>query len=601
MEEERKKKGTNNRNEKVFCMFRKFRMLCVRTCAVVGSFGKAKGHNHRSSRTCTVMGLLGKVKECNHRSSRICTAAGLLLTAFLLTGCTMPWQKTDDLVGLWVMKREVNTAGGEVNTVTVRLTLTESGGYMLCSQDYPIDAEADKVLLGYEVQKGKWRAKKGLLYLETEEEEACLTYKVDEVKLILGLPEESEAEEIFPGIPPYATFYRIVKDKSLQYLPAFVELEWDVPLDTGEPPEDDGEGEQGNPEGDSKGKNNKDGSGSQGDQDGNGKAQENRDGNSPEQRGGKEGEPDTEAAGEQEEDGPENKNRDYQVYSRDDWAISNYENPKNPKDATKNDVVFFGMYEQDGDESNGTEAIPWFVLENEGDALRLLSVYVLEKRPYYEEKTGLNSWDSSDLRTWLNGDFYHTAFDEKERESLILTHLTPDCSTGARWAGGDTDDNVWILSGADLETYFGLPVSMKTNPWYTKQFPNNPRLPADAKLGPVDQDEGAYPMYCNELDGRILASPTDTLKAQYADKPADLMFMQRRADQMLRMLDTIYDMTYAVGSTTYHLRTPMAALLEDEEKDNNAYVDAMGAPRLHLHYHSVTTLSGVRPVIRLKI
>jgi tetratricopeptide (TPR) repeat protein len=47
--------------------------------------------------------------------------------------------------------------------------------------------------------------------------------------------------------------------------------------------------------------------------------------------------------------------------------------------ASIGDTVFFGVYEQDGNEENGLEPIKWIVLAKNGDYTLLLSEYILEK------------------------------------------------------------------------------------------------------------------------------------------------------------------------------------------------------------------------------
>lgn len=60
----------------------------------------------------------------------------------------------------------------------------------------------------------------------------------------------------------------------------------------------------------------------------------------------------------------------------------------------KGDIVAFGRYEQDNDESNGPEPIEWTVINVEKDAVTLLSRYVIEMRPW----RGLNHWLAEEFR-----------------------------------------------------------------------------------------------------------------------------------------------------------------------------------------------------------
>ncbi len=118
----------------------------------------------------------------------------------------------------------------------------------------------------------------------------------------------------------------------------------------------------------------------------------------------------------------------------------------------KGQVIEFGNYEQDGDESNGKEAIEWEVLsvdESNGKAL-LLSKYCLESRPYNDEY-GDVTWETCFLRKWLNDDFYNEAFERADKEVILSTRIkNNDNSEYGTSGGNDTDDKIFLLSESDL-------------------------------------------------------------------------------------------------------------------------------------------------------
>lgn len=78
--------------------------------------------------------------------------------------------------------------------------------------------------------------------------------------------------------------------------------------------------------------------------------------------------------------------------------------------AAKGDVINFGSFEQDGNEANGPEPIQWIVLERFDDRLLVLSADVLEARQYNHVPFQDVTWADSDLRAWMNGDFFASAF-----------------------------------------------------------------------------------------------------------------------------------------------------------------------------------------------
>ena len=55
----------------------------------------------------------------------------------------------------------------------------------------------------------------------------------------------------------------------------------------------------------------------------------------------------------------------------------------NVADAKPGDIVIFGSYEQDNDESNGTEDIEWLVLAREDNKALLISKYALDVQPLF--------------------------------------------------------------------------------------------------------------------------------------------------------------------------------------------------------------------------
>ena len=116
-------------------------------------------------------------------------------------------------------------------------------------------------------------------------------------------------------------------------------------------------------------------------------------------------------------------------------------------------TIEFGNYPQDKD---GTEKpIEWIVMKNEGNQVLLLSKYVLDAKPYNNEEWGDVTWETSDIRQWLNNEFYTTAFNKAEK-AKIQTSLTKneDNSKYGTSGGNDTEDKVFLLSEKEAETLF---------------------------------------------------------------------------------------------------------------------------------------------------
>ena len=115
------------------------------------------------------------------------------------------------------------------------------------------------------------------------------------------------------------------------------------------------------------------------------------------------------------------------------------------------ETIEFGNYPQ---EEDGTEKpIEWIVMKNEGNQVLLLSKYVLDAKPY-DEWEGV-TWQTSDIRQWLNNEFYTTAFNKSEKAKIQTSLIkNEDNSEHGTSGGNDTEDKVFLLSEKEAETLF---------------------------------------------------------------------------------------------------------------------------------------------------
>ena len=115
-------------------------------------------------------------------------------------------------------------------------------------------------------------------------------------------------------------------------------------------------------------------------------------------------------------------------------------------------TIEFGNYPQDKD---GTEKpIEWIVMKKEGNQVLLLSKYVLDAKPYNKELEDV-TWETSDIRQWLNNEFYTTAFNKAEKAKIQTSLIkNEDNSKYGTNGGNDTGDKVFLLSEKETETLF---------------------------------------------------------------------------------------------------------------------------------------------------
>jgi hypothetical protein len=97
----------------------------------------------------------------------------------------------------------------------------------------------------------------------------------------------------------------------------------------------------------------------------------------------------------------------------------------------------------------------WIILDvQEGKALIIVET-IFEQQRRYNDGGGRETWETSSIRDYLNGDFYNS-FSDSDRvriaETLILNNDNPWYGTDG---GRDTTDMVFLLSLEEVVKYFG--------------------------------------------------------------------------------------------------------------------------------------------------
>lgn len=112
------------------------------------------------------------------------------------------------------------------------------------------------------------------------------------------------------------------------------------------------------------------------------------------------------------------------------------------------DEVVFGSY-------NGKKLI-WNVVYTEDGLYLLVLKGNLDIIRYSRTTQGedANEWSNCDLRTWLNGAFYNSAFDDNAKSAIVTCDLYNSYREGSNKSGGkDTQDRVFILSYAECKKF----------------------------------------------------------------------------------------------------------------------------------------------------
>jgi len=110
----------------------------------------------------------------------------------------------------------------------------------------------------------------------------------------------------------------------------------------------------------------------------------------------------------------------------------------------------------------------WRILERQSGRMLVISEDILEERAYHNSSTNV-TWADSDMRAYLNGEFYNS-FSASDRAKIIqVTNKNSDNQWFETLGGVDTNDYIFLLSLEEVVKYFGnsgrLDSGSYGNPW----------------------------------------------------------------------------------------------------------------------------------------
>ena len=118
------------------------------------------------------------------------------------------------------------------------------------------------------------------------------------------------------------------------------------------------------------------------------------------------------------------------------------------------DYISFGRYEQNNVIEDGREDISWLVLAKEDNKILIISEYALDRKNYHDTDEDV-TWETCDLRKWLNKDFLEEAFTESEQKRIAETSLeNKENSTYKTDGGNATVDRIFAFSEEECYIYF---------------------------------------------------------------------------------------------------------------------------------------------------
>lgn len=123
------------------------------------------------------------------------------------------------------------------------------------------------------------------------------------------------------------------------------------------------------------------------------------------------------------------------------FGVVSYLNRETPLNELEiGDTFHYGSYNED--------SISWLVLAQEGDRSLVISEHAIDLMEYNHSYVGDITWEESELRYWLNNEFYYSAFTPEEQERIIESYVYNYGN------GNDTLDRIYILSEEEAREYF---------------------------------------------------------------------------------------------------------------------------------------------------
>lgn len=96
------------------------------------------------------------------------------------------------------------------------------------------------------------------------------------------------------------------------------------------------------------------------------------------------------------------------------------------------------------------EPIKWKVLDNDGSSLLLITDKGIDCKSYHETE-GNVTWETCNLRSWLNNVFYSMAFSDAEQSAIIeQTLVNEDNGYELTDGGNDTTDKIYLPTISDM-------------------------------------------------------------------------------------------------------------------------------------------------------
>ncbi len=145
--------------------------------------------------------------------------------------------------------------------------------------------------------------------------------------------------------------------------------------------------------------------------------------------------------------------------------------------------------------------IEWQVLDLRDGAAFVVSTRVLDCALFNETPDrNAGGWAQSDIRAWLNGEFFNGAFTAQEKGAILRAAISTEANAQYGTPGGeDTEDDVFLLSAEELEECLPTPERRAAKPLAGDPDPDAPLGAAGYYWLRTPGVIGDFAMYVDEL------------------------------------------------------------------------------------------------------
>ena len=127
-------------------------------------------------------------------------------------------------------------------------------------------------------------------------------------------------------------------------------------------------------------------------------------------------------------------------------------------------VIDFGFNEITG-------SIKWRIIHKENNQVLIITDDVIRRKAFGNKEKPYSSWETSDIRKWLNNEFLQQNFNDDERSHIIEHTITNNRTKFQQdFIGGiDTVDKVFLLSVEEANNYFASDEDRKCSyTWWSR-------------------------------------------------------------------------------------------------------------------------------------